>query len=501
MAGAELIQARPSPWEGPAPAPRLTRWTRFAYGVGDISNAVKTVMAALFGFFFYTSVMGLPGSLVGLAGAIGLVWDALIDPWIGQLSDHSRARRGRRHAFMLAGALTMGAGFWLSFSPPRGLPQPLLFAWLLGTGFLLRTATSVFRVPYFALGAELSRDYDERTSIVGLRAILGIVGSLAAAPLSFVLFFPNVGAGDPKLRYDGYPLLGLFFGAVMTVVSLVATLGTRAFAHVGGAAPEAAKPTVRRFLATSLSCLRSRSFRILFGSSSLFFLAISIATTLSIHFHTYYARLTDSRALGAVQLALYLFGVVGVVVWLRVSRRWDKHHVYVIGTFAASIVMMALTLLVGEGRPLGTGNVSVLLIAHALVGFFASTLWFVPATLLADVVDEDELQSGERREGAFFGLWSLGQQLATGLAILLTGVLVEHFAGLVPGQAVQSPQTVQRIGLLYTALPGLLLFLAAAWALRFKLCRREVAAIQSALDAHARRRAGSGPAAPARPTR
>ena len=169
MAGAQLIQARPSPWEEPAAAPRLTRWTRFAYGVGDISNAVKTVMAALFGFFFYTSVMGLPGSLVGLAGAIGLVWDALIDPYIGQLSDHSRARRGRRHAFMLAGALTMGAGFWLSFSPPRGLPQPVLFAWLLGTGFLLRTATSVFRVPYFALGAELSRDYDERTSIVGLR--------------------------------------------------------------------------------------------------------------------------------------------------------------------------------------------------------------------------------------------------------------------------------------------------------------------------------------------
>jgi GPH family glycoside/pentoside/hexuronide:cation symporter len=485
VAGAELIPA-PAAVDGRSPTPRLARGARFAYGVGDISNAVKTVMAALFGFFFYTSVMGLPGSLVGVAGAIGLVWDALIDPYIGQLSDHSRSRRGRRHGFMLAGALTMGLGFWLSFAPPRGLSQAALFAWLLGTGFLLRTATSVFRVPYFALGAEMSRDYDERTSIVGLRAILGIAGSLAAAPLSFVLFFPNRGDGDPKLRYEGYPLLGLFFGAVMTVVSLVATFGTRRFAHVGGGAPTAAKPTVRAFLSTALACLRSPSFRILFGSSSLFFLAISIATTLSIHFHTYYARVSDSRALGAVQLALYGFGAVGVPVWLRLTRRGDKHRVYVTGTFAASAVMIALPFLVGDGRPLGTGNVPVLVAAHALVGFFASTLWFVPATLLADVVDEDELRSGERREGAFFGLWSLGQQLATGLAILLTGLLVDHFAGLVPGQAVQSPHTVFRIGLLYTALPGVLLLVAALWATRFRLGRREVAVIQAELDARRR---------------
>jgi GPH family glycoside/pentoside/hexuronide:cation symporter len=461
---------------------------RLLYAVGDIPNAVKTVLAALFGFFFYTSVMGLPGSLVGLAGAIGLAWDALIDPLVGHLSDRSRLRFGRRHGFMLAGALTMGLGFWLSFSPPRGLSPAVLFAWLLGTGFLLRTATSVFRVPYFALGAELSRDYDERTSITGLRGILGILGSLAAAPLSFVLFFPHRGAGDPKLHYEGYPLLGLAFGAVMTAFALAATFGTRAFAHVGAPPAPAARPPVRQFLSTAAGCLRNRSFRVLFGSSSLFFLAISMTSTLAIHFHTYYVRLTDSRALGGVQLAFYLSGVLGIVVWLRVSRRTERHHLYVAGTLVAGALMLALTFLVGEGRPLGTGNVPLIVAAHALVGFFASTLWFVPATLLADVVDEDELKSGERREGAFFGLWSLGQQLATGAAMLLTGVLVDHFALLVPGQAEQSPLTVRRIGLLYGALPGLLLLAAGAWAALYRLGRREVSDIQRALDA---RRSGT----------
>jgi GPH family glycoside/pentoside/hexuronide:cation symporter len=483
VAGAQLAAAPARPAGAAAGSVPLDTRTRYAYGVGDIPNAVKMVTTALFGFFFYTSVMGLSASLVGLAGAIGLVWDAVIDPYVGHLSDGARPRLGRRHGFMLAGALTMGAGFWLSFSPPRGLSHAALFAWLLATGFLVRTATSVYRVPYFALGAELSRDYDERTRIVGLRGILGILGSLAAAPLSFVLFFPARGPGDPKLHYEGYPQLGLAFGAVLTACGRGATLGTRARAHDGAAAARpAAGPAPRHFLAASRQCLRNRSFRVLLGTSSLFFLAVSMTTTLSIHFHTYYARVTDSRALGAVQLAFYGTSVVGMMVWLRVARRLEKHRLYVLGTAATGALMVVLPFLIGEGRPLGTGNVPALVAGHALVGFFASTVWFVPATLLADVVDDDELATGERREGSFFGLWSFGQQMATGAAMLLTGVLVDRYAGLVPGQAAQSAQTVERIGLLYSAFPGVLLLAAAAWALRYRIGRAEVAAIQRQLD-------------------
>ena len=123
-----------------------------------------------------------------------------------------------------------------------------------------------------------------------------------------------------------------------------------------------------------------------------------------------------------------------------------------------------------------------LVVGHALVGFFGSTLWFVPAALIADVVDEDELATGQRREGAFFGLYSFGQQLATGLALLLTGVLVERFAGLVPGQAAPSAQTVWRIGLLYGGVPAALILAAAATALPYRVGRREMAAIQLKLD-------------------
>jgi glycoside/pentoside/hexuronide:cation symporter, GPH family len=396
---------------------RLHLRTKLLYAAGDIPNAGKTVIAALFGFYFYTSVMGLPASLVGLAGGIGLAWDAAIDPYIGHLSDRARLRWGRRHAFMLVGALTMGIGFWASFAPPRGLSTTALFLWLLGTGFVARTAASVFQVPYLALGAELSRGYDERTSITAIRGFLAVVGALAVGSLSFLLFFPNRAAGvDPKLEYTGYPAMGLAFGAVMTLLGLLATLGTWRWRHAPAAADETAAFSPGRFLASFAECLRRSSFRALFASSTLFHLGISMSAALSIHFLTHYARVTDSAALSGFQVAFYVAGLAGVLFWLRISRFVEKNVLYLLGSGATAAAMLAVFLLVGEGHALGTGNVRALVVGHALVGFFGSTLWFVPATLIADVVDEDELATGQRREGAFFGLYSFGQQLATAAA-------------------------------------------------------------------------------------
>jgi len=137
-------------------------------------------------------VLGLPGTLAGAATAITLVWDSVIDPLIGHWSDRAHIRFGRRHSFMVVGAISMGIFFFLIFSPPTGLTAGGLFAWLMVTNILLRTSNSVFMVPYHALGAELSDDYNERTSITGIRAALSLFGTLLVAGLVFVVFFPNV---------------------------------------------------------------------------------------------------------------------------------------------------------------------------------------------------------------------------------------------------------------------------------------------------------------------
>lgn len=458
------------------------------YGAGQIASAMKTVLFGLFSLYFYTTVLGLSGTLVGIASALGLVWDAAIDPLIGAISDRTRSAFGRRHLFMLVGSVGMGPSFWMFFSPPAGLSQTALFAWLLGANFLVRTTMSIFCIPYYALGSEMSQDYDERTSITGIRGALGLLGTMATAVLSFVLFFPSPShGGDPKLHVEGYRVMGAACGAVMTLASLAATLGTLSFRQtVSG---EEAGPRIWDRLADFWSgmgsALRNGSFRIVLSCYSLFFLGVVVNGTLAVHFLTYYVRITDSREVSAFQLAFYIGALVGVALWLRISRNVEKHRLLFLGTLGTAAVMGCAFFLVGEGRPFGAANLPPLLVGHGLAGFFASILWMIPTSMLADVVDEDALSTGGRREGTFFGLFHFGEQIAAGFAILVTGLLVDRFAGLVPGQSAQSSDTVLKLGILYSLLPAGLLALASLPLLGYSLDRCRVASIQKLLASSA----------------
>ena len=207
-----------------------------------------------------------------------------------------------------------------------------------------------------------------------------------------------------------------------------------------------------------------------------------VNSALSMHYLTYYVRIIASTALSLFQLAFYVGGVVGVILWVRLSRLVEKHLLYLLAALATATLMLGALLLLGEGRVFGTGNVPPLLIGHGLAGLLGSVLWFMPSSMIADVADEDELATGQRREGSFFGIFSFGQRLAAGISALATGVLLDWYAGLIPGQAQQSALTIQRIGVLYSVLPAILLLVAALVTFRYPLGRSRVVAVQAELD-------------------
>src|SRR5579871_6900407 len=159
----------------------LAMSAKLLYGIGEIPITVLMILSGLFILFFYNSVMGLPATLVGVGVFASLALDAITDPLIGHISDRTRSRLGRRHVYMLPGALGMGPCFYLLFSPPRSLNHTELFLWLLGSMIALRATSAIYRIPYLSLGAELSRDYDDRTSTMAVRALFGLVGTLSAA--------------------------------------------------------------------------------------------------------------------------------------------------------------------------------------------------------------------------------------------------------------------------------------------------------------------------------
>ena len=463
-------------------------WFKTVYGAGQIASAMKTVLFGLFSLYFYTTVMGLSGTLVGIASAIGLLWDAIIDPVIGTMSDHARSRFGKRHIFMLVGSAGMGVSFWMFFSPPRDLATGALFAWLLAANLLVRTMASIFCIPYYALGSDLSQDYNERTTITGIRGGLGLFGTMGTAVLTFLLFFPATSqGGDPKLHVEGYRAMGFFCGLVMSLVGLLSTLGTLPCRQVSTGEDEwRSGETLARFFAGIVASLRNASFRIVLGSYSIFFLGVVINGTLAIHFLTYYVEITESRDVSAFQFAFFVGALAGVAFWMRLSRIVDKHLLLFTGTLGTAVVMGCAFFLLGKGHLFGLRSLLPLLFGHGLAGFFASILWIIPTSMIADVVDEDELFTGERREGTFFGLFQFGEQIAAGASILITGLLIDRFAGFVSGQAEQSALTVHRIGMLYSLLPSALLTVGAFPILRYSLDRRRVASIRMQLDARQR---------------
>jgi GPH family glycoside/pentoside/hexuronide:cation symporter len=143
--------------------------------------------------------------------------------------------------------------------------------------------------------------------------------------------------------------------------------------------------------------------------------------------------------------------------------------------------MAAATILFGEGSFFGTANANPLYAGYAVAGFFASAVWVLPASMLADVADEDELETGMRREGIFFGILNFGEKIAAGFAALTAGALLDTFVLLAPEQTVQAPDTVARLGLVYGVLPAAVLGAAAFVVVGYGLDKKRLAAIQNEL--------------------
>ena len=456
---------------------------KLMYGVGEISNSIKVVIFGLYSLFFATSVMRLPGAWIGAVGFFTMLWDAVIDPYIGYLTD-GPFNRSRRFPFMLTGALVMSVGFWAFFSPPPGLSAAPLLGWLLIASLIVRTATSIYSIPYYAMGANLSEDYHERTSITAIRGITSIIGTSLAASLSFVVFFPEKTPGvDPKLQPGGYASMGLAFGLAMTLTALIALWGTLPLRRLTGDAAQA-QQLPGSFFGGMRESLGNPSFRILLICSALSVIGLTVSSSLLLHYLTYYVKVNRSAALSSAQASFYACGLIGIIFWLRVAKNFEKHWLYVLSAAITSTLMLAGLPLFGEGHPLGTGDIRPLLIGYGAVGFFNCILWFMPQSMLADVVDESELLTGKRREGALFGMFSFVQQVASGVAILLAGGLLDRFIKLVPGKLAQSGVAIYRIGAVYSLVPGALFMAAAVLMIRYKLTRTRVESLQIALRQH-----------------
>ena len=437
--------------------------TKFAYGIGQVAEGIKSRGFDIIVFFYFTQVLGLQGSLAGAAVAVALIFDAITDPVVGQLSDNWKSRLGRRHPFMYASALPLAIAWLMLFFPPNGLGQTGLFIWLLSFAVLVRAALTLFHVPHMALGAELSDDYVERTSVVQWRTLSGMIGSLGVIGLGIYYFFPASDTySNGLLNPAGYPAFAVFSSILMFLTIWYSAWGTRSQIARLPEPPEHPEPfsitaTYRGFMVA----WKNPSFRSLFVGFSLFAIALSLFSTLGTHVNVFYWGFT-SKEISVLLVPLALGFLVGVAISGLLHVHLDKRPTLIGSALIAGLLSNAAViarmagLMPINGDPLLFGIVSILLLGFGLA---AGVAFASAGSMMADVTSDHFQHTGRNQQGLLFAAFSFARKLGSAAGHLLAGVgidLIQFPLKSDPGLI--TPGMVTRLGALsLVALPIALL--------------------------------------------
>jgi GPH family glycoside/pentoside/hexuronide:cation symporter len=429
---------------------KLPRRLKLTFSTGDLSTSIPLAIIMFFQLVFLTDVAGLRPDLAGWAVGLGRVWDAFNDPLFGIISDRIRSRWGRRRVLLLFGAVPLGLSFMLMWLVPPLSPLGLT-AYYAFTFMLFDTAFTAVHVGYNSLTPELTTDYDERSSLNGYRMVFSISGTLGAIILATVLGWM---IADQQLLFA---LIGVALGLVSMVPPLVVFAITRE-------RPADARPSPLPARAALKATLTNRPFQLVMGLYLLSWTSASILAATLVYFANYYLRVPDQANYFVLlaQGSAILF--IPLCVWL--ARRLDKRRAFIVGTATWIAILLVLAGL--DSEQLGLAYVLA-----ALSGLGIATAYVIPWSMLPDIIEHDQAQTGQRREGSYYAFASFFQKLGTGFALWAMGqvLAVTGYATPVAGAPlpVQPDAAVQAIRLFVGPIPALLLFLSILFAWRYPI--------------------------------
>lgn len=391
---------------------KLDFGTKMAFGAGDLGTAITAMIGISYLSPFLTDVAGLTPGLAGRTQLIGKVWDAINDPMVGVLSDRTSSKWGRRYPWMIWGAVPFGLCFFLNwivphFSDNLEFNQIALFWYYTAVSILFNAFYTVVNLPYTALTAELTKDYDERTSLNSFRFTFSIGGSILSLIIALI-----ISAIVPKDR----ALQFLILGAVCAIISVLpiywCVWGTRKRAEaVANQNPEIEQPVSIPYFQQLKIAFTNIPFLFVIGIYLCSWLAVQLTAGIIPYFVVNFMKLTQ------LDVSLVLLTVQGTAmsmlfVWNSVSRRMGKKAVYFMGMSSWLIAQIGLFFI----QPGQTGFMYLLCI---LAGVGVSCAYLVPWSMLPDIVELDELRTGQRREGIFYSFMVFIQKICLGLAVAL----------------------------------------------------------------------------------
>ncbi|HZD10448.1 MAG TPA: MFS transporter [Candidatus Binatia bacterium] len=453
---------------------QLPRRVKFFYGLGDWGTAASTTARNAFWFFFLTSVVGLDAAIAGTVFLVGRLWDGINDPIVGMLSDRVQTRWGRRRPFLLFGAIPFGLTFALMFTVPPFTERWAIVLYYVAIFLAFDSLYTLINVPYSALTPELSEDYDERSNLAGWRIGVSIVASLLTGGLFKLLaenvFAPQLGGGTSGLR-AGYAFAALLWGITMIIPYFILFRIIRE--------PEREPDTDPiRPVQTFKEVFSNQPFRLAALIYLLTFATVDVVLLIIVRFLIDYIRVTPGfdNLLLAVVLGL---AFVTMPLTVRMMRRFGKRRTYI-----GSMGFLSVMLIIMSQVPPGGQNLILIAAVFAGLGYGAANA--IPWAIVADVIEVDELKTGKRREGVFYGYLVFFRKLASALATFAVGQVLSA-TGYISSQSgsafvPQPPSALLAMRIFVGVVPAIMLFLAILAAWRYPLDRETYNNIRRQLE-------------------
>jgi len=422
------------------------------FSTGDLSTSIPLAILAFFQLYFMTDVARLRPDYAAWTVALPRLWDAVNDPLFGIISDRLHTRWGRRRALLLFGSAPLGLSFMLMwFVPP--FDQLGLAIYYALTFILFDTAFTIVHVGYNALTPELTTDYDERSSLNGYRMIFSISGTLGAIILATVLGWYITD------KRDLFILLGVGLGLVSIIPPLVVFRITHEKTSDEQSEPLGWGQSMRMTLS-------NRPFRLVMGLYLLSWTTASILAAMLVYYANYRLRVPDQAnyfVLLAEGAAIFF-----IPVWVWVAKKLDKRRAFIIGMLTWIVVLLGISALPADA-------IGLAYILAALSGSGIAAAYVLPWSMIPDIIENDQLKTGQRREGSYYAFASFFQKLGTALALwamgqalAATGYLTPDASGVLP---VQPESAIQAIRVFTGPIPAVLLILAVFFAWNYPITR------------------------------
>jgi len=402
---------------------KISMIDKFAYGIGNFSTGTSMQVISVFLVFYCINILNISGSFVGIATSAGIVWDAVTDPLMGYISDCTRLKKlGRRHLYILIGSIGLALSNFLlwSISPNWTGKTKILILFI--CLFAIKTFSTIYVTPYTALGAELTNDYNERTSIQSIKTIFFLAGLAFATVAVLALFFkPTAEYPMGQKNPAAYPVMGFYTSLIILILALVCFFVTKKYIPIlnENIEEKPAEFKLSSMFHSFLEVLKNKNFKAVGFPYMFSNLVTALITGLGMTVFTDVFLLTSGE-ISLILAVLLGFSVISQPFWTMTSKKLDKKPALkqsIVLCIIASCLLVLLVIFKNSVK----GNAPIFFPFAALAGFGIGGLMSLPLSMIADIIDTEEFDTGVRSEGTYYGCLTLLYKLGQSIAMLLVG--------------------------------------------------------------------------------